>query len=150
MEGSTLRNFDVCGSGVVPMLLLLAMLTPKVSAQTITDVLKDPIDFAQRRDFLWEESFTEDSISASGKWSGKFSGENNRAGYVFPLFQGMSGALNIGQTGAQNPVDTTKFDLITYVDTVSVRDSNLLDGNNKRARRALYWTNTVDFPVAGT
>ena len=115
-----------------------------------TDVLNDPIDFDKRRDFLWEESFDESSISVTGDWTGAYNGENSRAGYVFPFFQGLPGALNLGRTGANFQVDTSKYDLVTYRDTVSVRDSDLTDGNNKRAKRALYWTNEVAFPVAGT
>ena len=112
-----------------------------------TTVLGDPVDFDKRRDILWEESFAEESIvSGSGSWQGTFNRENTRAGYVFPLFQGFPGAMNAGKTGANHPVDTNKYTLVTYIDRVSARTS---DPEIKPAR-AMYWTQEVAFPAAGT
>ena len=70
MEGSAPRNLGLFGGSILPVVLLLAMLTPKVSAQSITltnpvtpveiaegddfftDVLEDPIDFDKRQEVV--------------------------------------------------------------------------------------------------
>ena len=37
-----------------------------------TGVMRERLDLDQRRDFMWEELFSEPTISAAGVWSGSF------------------------------------------------------------------------------
>jgi hypothetical protein len=76
-----------------------------------------------RRDFLWEENFSEPTINVSG---GIWSAANlSTDGYVFPVFSGFAGALNYGpdgrQLGEHLPVDTTKYKVLSFRRKVSNR-----------------------------
>lgn len=107
-----------------------------------TDVVKDRMDFDKRRDFLWEEFFLETSINATGgTWTGQF---DEAGAYVFPLFPGfgddpgteaIESAYNIGRTGSNFPIDSSKYSLVTFRETVS-----------SRYLRALYWSREVYWP----
>lgn len=109
-----------------------------------THVIQDRIDFDKRRDFLWEENFSEASVVVSGgRWSGEYL---DGCAYVFPLFPGFGdddstplvneSALNAGNTGANFPIDTSKYTLVTYQDQVSTRTN-----------RTLFWSQEVFWPV---
>ena len=98
-----------------------------------TTVLNDPRDFAQRRDFMWEEMFDESSIGVSnGTWSGTMT---ETGAYLFPLFQGFPLALNTGLVGANYPLDSEKYTYISIFSTI-----------NNRSTKAVYWTREVDWP----
>jgi len=116
------------------------------------DVLKSRLDFDKRRDILWEVYFDEASIGVSGgTWTGTYSSEVQvspttvSGARIFPLFPGFGddpdtadineSALNLGLVGANFPIDTTKYTLVSYVDRVS-----------ERSRRSVRWSKTIGFP----
>ena len=121
--------------GVVSVVLLSAF-AATASAQSITltspaatavkegddfftTVTNEPLDFDQRRDFMWEELFSEPTISASGgAWSGTF---QSTGAYVFPLFPGFNGAINSNRLGDRFPIDTARYKYLSVRRTVSNR-----------------------------
>lgn len=102
-----------------------------------TTVLNNPLDFDVRRDFLWEEGFAEGSITATGGiWSGQFASPSNLGNYVFPLFAGFPDtSLNPGRLGANFPLDSTKYTLVSVRSRVSAAQT-----------RVVLWSRTVSFP----
>ena len=105
-----------------------------------TNVMNEPLDFDQRRDFMWEELFNEPTISATaGVWSGSF---NTTGGYVFPLFPGFGGGnplMNVGRTGERFPIDTAKYKYLSVRRRVSA--------NPGRNIQAIYVSQQVSWPV---
>lgn len=100
-----------------------------------TDVQNDPLDFDKRRDIMWEEGYDEASISLSNnEWNGTTSRDS--ATYTFLVFQGIVGANNIGRTGENFPIDTTKY---KHVSTIGQYDN--------RQYNALYWSRTEAWPA---
>jgi hypothetical protein len=105
-----------------------------------TTVLGDPWDMDKLQDIGWEENVSSISV-ANGIWSGRVTVTNPTAGssgYVFPLFQGFPTAWPVGNTGANYPVDTSRYTLLSYRMYVSDRSG----GNH-----AVYWTHTVNWPT---
>lgn len=129
-----------------PTIVLTSPTNPVVfpeGDEFFTDIMRDRMDFDKRRDFMWEEGFDESSIvAAGGSWNGTFA---STGAHVFPLFPGFGdnpatpdvneSALNAGRTGANFPIDTSKYSLVTYLD----RTSN-------RSNRTLFWTREVFWP----
>ncbi len=102
-----------------------------------TTVLNHPLDFDERRDFLWEEGFAEGSITATGGiWRGQFASPSSVGNYVFPLFAGFPDtSLNAGRLGANFPLDSTRYTLLSVRSRVSAAQT-----------RVVYWSRTVNFP----
>ena len=95
--------------------------------------MNNRLDFDKRRDIMWEENFDENSISIdSNIWSGTFS---DTGAYIFPLFQGFPLALNTGLIGANYPIDTTKYNLVTILSKI-----------DNRTTKALHWSREVNWP----
>lgn len=91
-----------------------------------SDVLNDPCDFDTRRDFGWEEHFSETSITATnGQWRGVF--DDSGGGYVFPLFQGFELALNTGKTGARFPLLSSKYTGISFMIKASIAKETVIN-----------------------
>ena len=89
---------------------------------------------SSRRDFGWEEHFSETSITATnGQWKGVF--DDNGGGYVFPLFQGFQLALNTGKTGVRFPLDSSKYTGISFLLKTSVAKATVIN-----------WTHQVNWP----
>ena len=99
-----------------------------------TTVMNNPRDFETRRDFMWEEKFNESTIdeTPNGIWSGTVS---TNGSYVFPLFHGFENALNLGETGANYPLDASKYTLFSSFNICS-----------ERTRKVVYWTKTQKWP----
>lgn len=68
-----------------------------------TLVLGDPRDMNQRLDLRWQYSNVTSISVQNGLWSAR------GGSYVYPLFPGVSGAANIGQTGQDFPIDGDRF-----------------------------------------
>jgi len=82
-------------------------------------ILNNPIDFDDRRDLLWEERFDEPTINVNqGNWNGTYL---ERDAYIFPLFHGFVGTMNSGDFGIKKPIESTKYTLISYKNTISDR-----------------------------
>lgn len=91
-----------------------------------TQVLRNPWDFDERRDIGWEEKYVGSSVGTSfGIWSGTYDGSTPGKSYVFPLFpgfantsvhtSGVEGDRAVPSLGAQYPIDSSKYYLLSYM-----------------------------------
>ena len=99
------------------------------------NVLVNPWDMSQKRDFGWEEKFVGTSVQTiNGIWNGTY---QQSGGYVFPLFPGFKGALqaegfqgnlSLPKYGINHPIDASKYTLLSYRST-----------HSDRSAYAIYW-----------
>ncbi|MFN8391574.1 MAG: VCBS repeat-containing protein [Bdellovibrionota bacterium] len=135
-----LASLAMTGSTSAQTLELTAPAAPVSAAEGddfASSVLENPWDMNERRDIGYEENFDGRSIQSSGGvWSGVNAGPG---GYIFPLFGGFSGSLlseglmgdrELPRFGANHPVDSSRYTLLSY----RLRHS-------ARSTLAVYWTN---------
>ena len=143
-----------CASGLSAQTITLTHPTTPITIAEgddfFVDVINNRIDFDARRDIGWEVQFEEPPTVADGSWTGIVSDtlEGSSSGRIFPLFSGFGddestpdkneSAMNVGFYGANFPIETDKYSLVTFVDRVSAR-----------SRRVVRWSENVDFPETG-
>ena len=98
-----------------------------------TTEMNNRIDFDKRRDFMWEERYDENTVNATnGTWSAT---NLSKGAYVFPLFHGFVGVINMGETGDNFPLNSSKYTLYSSYNTLS-----------SRTTKTMYWTKTQNWP----
>lgn len=155
--GILLTVIDGQGAPSITLTSPASVQSLKASDEFFTDTLNDPCDINQRRDLRWEENFDENSIiAAGGTWKGTFKNSTGAPGnYVFPQFQGFSGAINSGKTGANFPIPSSKYTGVSYkMKTSSAADYSVInwtrkiawpDGTYKKEDRdTVFYTNTLE------
>ena len=108
-----------------------------------TNVLHDPWDMNKLTDIGWWENYADITVQ-NGVWSARTAVTNpygGSSGLFYPLFQGFAGALNPGRTGANYPIDTTRYTQLSY--------RLYLDHRQVAGKSAVHrvdWTHSVNWP----
>lgn len=129
-----------------------------------TQVLKNPWDFTERRDIGWEELFTGSSVGvSSGIWSGTYAGGAGKS-YVFPLFpgfantsaltNGIEGDRSMASFGAVYPINSAKYNLLTFMGSHDKKDLESLfwntdptGGNPQGSSPEEFWPDGTQYCV---
>ena len=95
-----------------------------------TTVLNSRITFDKRRDILWEENYTESSIGVSNNiWTGTSA---NTGAYVYLHFHGVPGSAQVGKTGGNYPIVTSKYTGVSVFSAMAKQSD--------RSLKVLRWT----------
>ncbi len=116
-----LFSLQIASAQTISMTSPAAPQTVQEGDDFATSQLQNAWDFNERRDIGWEENFNGTSVQAT---NGVWSGTNAQAGgYVFPLFggfkgttyaEGLAGDKELPRFGINNPIDTSKYTLLSY------------------------------------
>ncbi len=148
-----------CVIGLLPSVSLaqsLSMVLPATNVEVqegddfATQVLNDPWDFSQRRDFGWEANFDPSSVSVSnGIWQA--TNENgsdapldpNASGFVMPLFPGFSdynlfdplpGDKTLPKFGLRHKIDSSKYTYLSFRLNQTDRSNYVISWDSKLSR----------------
>lgn len=110
-------------------------MTFKEGDDFFTDVTKNPREFDEQRDIMWEELFDDNTIvdAPNGVWQGNT--DVSSGAHIYPLYQGFSNNINLGlKHGDKFPIQGSKYTLYSAASKVG-----------RRTVKSIHWTTEVDF-----